>query len=65
MRVSKIPMFKTTLDMVLSLTFPSNYNPSKTDTQYQELATTYNNGVPITSRLDRERDALHQYSKTN
>ena len=58
----KIPNFKTALNMVLSLTFPSIYNPAKTDVQYQKLTSKYSNAIPITSRLDRERDALHGVS---
>ena len=58
----KIPNFKTPLNMVLSLTFPSIYNPAKTDVQYQKLTSKYSNAIPITSRLDRERDALHGVS---
>ena len=48
--------------MVLSLAFPSIYNPAKTDVQYQKLTSKYSNAVPITSRLERERDALHGVS---
>ena len=58
----KIPNFKTALNMVLSLAFPSMYNPAKTDVQHQKLISKYSNAVPITSRLERERDALHGVS---
>ena len=58
----KIPNFKTALNMVLSLAFPSIYNPAKTDVQYQKLTSKYSNAIPITGRLDRERDALHGVS---
>ena len=58
----KIPNFKTALNKDLSLTFPSIYNPAKTDVQYQKLTSKYSNAIPITGRLDRERDALHGVS---
>ena len=58
----KIPNFKTALHMVLSLAFPSIYNPAKTDVQYQKLTSKYSNAIPITSRLERERDALRGVS---
>ena len=58
----KIPNFKTALNMVLSPAFSSIYNPAKTDVQYQKLTSKYSNAVPITSRLERERDALHGVS---
>ena len=48
--------------MVLSLAFPSNYNPAKTDDQYQKLTSKYSAAIPITGRLERERDALHGVS---
>ena len=63
----KIPNFKTALNMVLSLAFPSIYNPAKIDVQYQKLISKYSNAVPITSRLERERGAhctAYRFSKT-
>ena len=50
----KIPNFKTALNMALSLTVPSIYNPAKTDFQYQKLTSKYSNAIPIAGRLDRE-----------
>ena len=58
----QIPNFKTALNMVLSLAFPSIYNPAKTVVQYQKPTSKYNNAIPITCRLDRESDALHGVS---
>ena len=58
----KIPNFKTALNMVLSLAFPSIYNPAKTDVQYQKLTSKYSDAIPITGRLEREKDALHSVS---
>ena len=62
----KIPNFKTALNMVLSLAFPSIYNPAKTDVQYQKLTSKYSNAVPITGRLERERAhyTAYRYAKT-
>ena len=42
----KIPNFKTALNMVLSLAFPSIYNPAKTNVQYQKLISKYSNASP-------------------
>ena len=54
-----IPNFNTALNMVLSLPWPTIYKPTKTYVQYQKLLSKYGNGVPITGRLERERDALY------
>ena len=59
----KIPNFKTDLNMVLSVAFPSMYNPAKTDAQYQKLTSKYSTAIPIAGRLERERDALHGVSR--
>ena len=58
----KITNFKTDLNMVLSVAFPSMYNPAKTDAQYQKLTSKYSTAIPIAGRLERERDALHGVS---
>jgi hypothetical protein len=38
------------------------YKPAKTDVQNQKLISKYSNAVPIASRLERERGALHGVS---
>ena len=58
----KTPNFKTALNLVCSLTFPSIHNPAKTDVQYQKLTSKYSTAIPITGRLEMERDALHGVS---
>ena len=58
----KIPNFKTALNMVLSLACPSIHNPAKTDVQYQKLTSKYSTAIPITSRLEMKRNALHGIS---
>ena len=45
--------------MVLSLSFPTFYNLATTDVQYQKLIAKYSSAVPVTGRLERERDAFN------
>ena len=49
----KKPNFKTSLTMVLPLAFPTIYNPTKTNVQYQKLIAKYISAVPITKRRKR------------
>ena len=60
------PNFKTALNIVLSRACPSIYNSAKTDVQYQKLTSKYSNAIPITGRLEREREdcTAYRYSKT-
>ena len=59
---NKVPYFKTVFNIVLSRVCPPMHNPAKTDVQYQKLTARYSNGVPITGRFERERDALYGVS---
>ena len=43
--------------------FPTDYNPAKTDVQYQKLIAKYCSVFPATGRLERERGALYGVSK--
>ena len=53
-------MFKNIiLYMVLVLAFPTMYHPAKTEVQHQKLIGSYSRVVPITGKLERERDALY------
>ena len=55
----KTLIFQTTLNIGLSLAFPTIYNATKTNVQYQKLTAKCSTADPITRMLERERDALY------
>ena len=47
------------MNIVVAVSYPSLYDVKKTDEKYNNIIAKYQDAVPMTGRLDRERDALN------